>query len=245
MSLFIPDRVHYKNMILPPKDLRFCGTEFRNNEYFLVSAQKEANRLVERFGLTLHSSILDVGCGVGRLPVGILSRVGEMKHYRGVDVSETALRWCQRYITRKHPGFQFSPLNVKNPRYNPSGKPVDIDFRLPFVDQEFNIIYLYSVFTHMTTDDIRAYVKEFQRLLSPMGKIFLTAYIEDGVPDMTINPPGYRMDWKGPLHCVRYNKDFFELLLAENGFEVDHFDYETEADGQSALYISRRKKDTT
>ena len=243
IGLFIPDSVHYKNMILPPERLRYCGLKFTDNEHFLVSAQEEADRLVERFGLTLSSSILDVGCGVGRLPIGILSRVGEIRNYQGVDVSNTSIRWCQRYITREHPSFQFSHTDVKNPRYNPSGNSIDVDFRLPFDEKEFDIIYLYSVFSHMTTEDIRVYLKEFQRLLSPMGKIFLTAFIEDGVPDMTINPQNYKANWEGTLHCVRYNKDFLESLLAENGFDVDHLDYEGETDEQSALFISLKKKD--
>lgn len=235
--------MRYKKVILPAKHLRFCGTKFRDDEYFLASAQAEANRLVEHFGLTVNSRVLDVGCGVGRLAIGILSRIGEIQHYRGVDVSKRSIQWCQRHITREHSSYQFIHIDVKNLRYNPSGKAIDVDFRLPFDDQElFDIIYLYAVFSNMTKEDVRSYLKEFQRLLAPSGKIFLTAFIEDGVPDMTINPRGYKgRNWKGPLHCVRYKKDFFESLLAENGFGVNHFDYEKETDGQSALYISRRK----
>lgn len=243
ISLFNLDSVRYKNMILPAKHLRFCGTKFQDDRYFFASAQAEADRLVEYFGLTVNSRVLEVGCGVGRLPIGILSRIGEIQHYRGVDVSKRSIRWCQRHITRRHPSFQFIHIDVKNPRYNPHGRAIDIDFRLPFDNQEFDIIYLYSVFTHMTSEDVRLYLKEFQRLLSTSGKIFLTAFIEDRVPDMTINPRGYKMNWTGPLHCVRYSKDFFGSLLAESGFGVEHFDHEKEW-GTNALYISRRKKDT-
>lgn len=239
ISLFKPDSVRYKNMILPAKHLRFGGTKFQDDRYFFASAQAEADRLVEYFGLTADSRVLDVGCGVGRLPIGILSRIGEIQHYRGVDVSKRSIRWCQRHITGRHPSFQFIHIDVKNPRYNPSGRVIDIGFRLPFDNEEFDIIYLYSVFTHMTSEDVRIYLKEFQRLLSPSGKIFLTAFIEDGVPDMTINPRDYKRKWTGPLHCVRYNKDFFESLLAESGFGVEHYG------PAGALYISRRKKDTT
>lgn len=230
-------------MILPAKHLRFCGLKLQNDEYFLMSAQKEADRLVKYFGLTLNSRILDVGCGVGRLAIGILSRIGEIQHYRGVDVSKRSIRWCQRYITRRHPSFQFIHIDVKNLRYNPRGKAINIDFRLPFDDKKFDLIYLFSVFSHMIKEDVKVYLKEFQRLLAPSGKIFLTAFIEDGVADMTINPRGYkRIEWEGPLHCVRYNKDFFESLLAENGFVVDLYDHGKGPNGQSDLYISRRKK---
>jgi SAM-dependent methyltransferase len=235
--------VYYENAILPAKQLRLCGTEFQDDAYYLASAQAEADRLVTHFGLTLGSSILDVGCGVGRLATGILSRIGDIRDYHGIDVSKRAIEWCLRHITRKHPSFRFMHIDVRNLRYNPGGKLMGDDFRFPFNGQGlFDIIYLYSVFSHMTKEDVRSYLREFQRILTSSGNMFLTAFIEEGVPNMTINPQGYRMDWGGsPLHCVRYSKDYFESLLTDNGFGIDRFDYEKEDNGQSALYISRRK----
>ena len=235
------DRVHYKNTILPPKYLRLCGKHFKQNSDFLVSSQNEATRLVQHLGLTSKSSVLDVGCSVGRLPIGILDQVGDIRLYCGIDVSKDAILWCQCYISSRHPNYQFIHIDVNNQLYNPKGKEIEIDFKLPFNDHEFDIIYLYSVFSHMTTEDVRSYLKEFRRILAPSGKIFLTAFIADGVPDISINPPDYSLKkWLFPLHCVRYNKDFFLTLLAENNFIVDQINYEKETDGQSALYISKK-----
>jgi SAM-dependent methyltransferase len=237
MEIVLPDTVFYNNMPLPAKHLRFCGSKFTSDKYFLSSAQMEADRLVEFFDLSEKSRVLDVGCGVGRLPIGILSRIGEIQYYCGVDVSEKSIQWCQRNIKSKHPNYDFIYLDVKNPRYNPQGKNLDKDFQLQFEDKEFDIIYLYSVFSHMTTDDVIVYLKEFHRLLSPTGKIFLTAFIEDDVPDMVINPDNYKKQWKGLLHCVRYNKLFFQSLLIDNGFKIDRFDFEKEEDEQSGFYL--------
>lgn len=239
--LFIPETAEYKEATLPAKHLRFCGPAFLDDKYFFESALAEADRLVEHSGLSTTSRILDVGCGVGRLPIGILSRIGEIRHYRGIDVSKKSIRWCQHFITQPHPNFKFIHIDVKNPRYNPYGKAIDSDFRLPFDDHEFDIIYLYSVFSHMVIEDVRAYLDEFRRLLTPLGKIFMTAFIEEGVPDVTINPRDYVRSWIGALHCVRYGKDFFVSLLEENDFAVDHFDHGKEVDRQSALYVSRRR----
>jgi hypothetical protein len=33
---------------------------------------------------------------------------------------------------------------------------------------------------------------------------------------------------EGPLHCVRYNRRYFESLLDENGFRLDAFDPDRE-----------------
>jgi ubiquinone/menaquinone biosynthesis C-methylase UbiE len=232
--------VCYENVTLPARHLRFCGSSFQDDGYFFASALKEADRLIKDLGLTVNSRLLDVGCGPGRLPIGILNRVGKISEYRGVDATEKSIQWCQRHIERHHPNFQFIHINVKNLRYNPGGEILDDSFRLPFKDKEFDIIYLFSVFSHMTNDDVDLYLREFQRILAPKGRIFLTAYVEEGAPDMSINPSNYLMKWSGQLHCVRYSKNFIEVLLSKRGFKIDRFDYQQEADGQSGLYLSHR-----
>jgi ubiquinone/menaquinone biosynthesis C-methylase UbiE len=189
------------------------------------------------FNLTKRTRILDVGCGQGRLPIGILSRIGEIEHYRGIDVNKKSIQWCQKHITKRHPTFQFIHLDIKNLRYNPKGNEIDYSYRLPLFDKEFDIIYLYSVFSHMTELDVEVYLKEFHRLLAPSGRLFVTAFIEEGVPDVSINPDNYKTDWNNePLHCVRYSRSFFNSLLEGSNFSVERFDHATETDGQSAIY---------
>lgn len=244
------DSVSYDGVLLPPKNLRPCGTNFRDDRYYLESAKTEADRLVEHVGLSQDSSLLDVGCGPGRLAIGIIQRVGEIEKYRGVDVSEEFVRWGQRHITAEHPNFQFVHIDVENRRYNPRGKGRDREFVFPFKDEEFDILTLYSVFTHMLTDGVRSYLKDFRRILKPEGRIFLTAFVEDGVPDVEENPEGYLgREWKGDLHCIRYNREFFEKLLEENGFRLDRLDSGrgkkedhslVKERGQSGLYISKK-----
>ena len=236
------DTVMFKDLILPPKEIRFGGMGYKDDEYFMSTARAEADRLVRNFGLTIDSSILEVGCGPGRLATGILDRVGDVKSYRAVDVDERSICWCRQNITPAHPTFQFTHLDLRNDRYNPDGRLIDSGFRMPFDDQEFDIIYLFSVFSHMVRDDVEVYLNEFRRLLSPSGKIFLTAFIEDNVDPVTLNPTDYKpgVEWQGPLHCVRYERSFFESMLAKNGFQVDHSDYEDGNCGQCILYISRR-----
>lgn len=238
LSRIIGDHVRYQGVILPAKHLRLCGTRFWTDAYFLASAQREADRLIRHLGLSRESRVLDVGCGVGRLAIGIISRLGELTKYRGIDVSEPAIEWCRRHLSAEHPGFQFVHIDVRNPRYNPAGREIQPGFELPFAEQEFDIIYLYSVFSHMTTADVRAYLREFRRVLAPGGRVFLTGFLEEKVPEMSVNPAGYRRKWSGELHCVRYERGFFERLTREQGFGVERFEYGQETDGQSAMYLS-------
>ena len=154
------DTLEYQGIALPAKDLRCSfGQEYMDEEYFLLSAQKEANRLIQNLGMTTNSRVLDVGCGVGRLPIGILSVIGEIRCYRGVDVHKSSIQWCQHHLAKKHRRtFQFVHINAKNLRYNPAGNQINADFRFPFDDQDLDIIYLYGVFPHMTVEDIKVYL---------------------------------------------------------------------------------------
>jgi len=223
---------------LPPKKLRLGGPQFSDDAYFLESARREADRLLQSFGLRSSSRLLDVGCGVGRLAIGIIDRLGPIKAYRGVDVDPRYVEWCHKHIERAYPTYQFIRLDVGNPRYNPGGPALAGDFRHPFDDGSFEIIYLYSVFSHMEAEPVRIYLRDFCRLLASNGRLFFTAFAEQGVPDLSINPKGYRREWSGPLHCVRYRRGFLESMLESSGFKVDRFDYETETDGQSAFSCS-------
>jgi ubiquinone/menaquinone biosynthesis C-methylase UbiE len=231
----------FDGSVIPARHLRLCGDDFKDDAYFLNSARKEADRLIEWCGLSKDSRLLDVGCGPGRLPIGIISRIETIENYQGIDVDKRVIDWCSQYISSDHSNFHFLRVDVENTRYNPEGEKFSNQFKLPFDDQAFDIIYLYSVFSHMTDQDVELYLREFKRLLSPEGKIFLTAFIEGKVPDMSINPPDYRRKkWKGPLHCVRFEKNYFNSILSRTGFVIDKFVYEAETHGQSALYLAHK-----
>ena len=235
----VPDHTVRGTAVLPAKHLRFGGKEFKNDDFFLSSAHSEAQRLVRHCGLGKASAVLDIGCGVGRLPIGILDKVGDIQSYRGIDIQSKSIQWCKLRIESSHPSFQFQLIDVRNRCYNPSGSPINGSFKLPFDAGSFDIIYLYSVFSHMLEDDVSVYLGEFSRLLRSDGKVFLTAFLEEGVPDVMENPPDYRMKWNGPLHCVRFNLSFFTGLARGAGLRVSKFEYGRETDGQSAIYLSK------
>ncbi len=237
-GLILPESVQYEGAVLPAKHLRFGGRNYLRDRDFWSSARNEADRLIRHCALSAESVVLDLGCGVGRLPIGLLKQVSPVKAYWGVDVNENAIRWCQRRVTARDERFQFLHLNIQNERYNPEGRVGPADLELPFERATFDVIYSYSVFSHLKTDDIKAYLKEFGRLLKPSGRIFLTAFLEDGVPEVEENPEGYGRRWVGPLHCMRYRRSFFETMVDDNGFRIDRLDYARETDGQSGVYLS-------
>lgn len=241
-QLSVIRHVEHEGIALPPAHLRPNAKERKNdNQVYLDSARREVDWMVGNLGLTRESSVLDLGCGPGRTAIGILDRVGEIKKYRGVDVNERYVRWAQHHITFEHPNFQFHHLNLKNDHYNPEGAEIASDVSFPFEDGEFDVIYLFSVFTHMMTEDVRRYLKELRRVLHPSGRIFMTANLADGVPDVTENPEGYRGRKKYimRLETVLYNREFFEGLIEESGLHLEGYDPSVKK-GQSCLIVSKK-----
>jgi ubiquinone/menaquinone biosynthesis C-methylase UbiE len=237
-SLTGSDRVQIDGQTIPSAHLRFGGANFADDAVFLKTGQTEAKRLENDFGLNDQSRVLEIGCGTGRLPIGILSTVGDIAVYRGVDVSQTAINWCKRHIQKRHPNFRFLHINVRNDRYNPKGRKELKDNVLPFDDKSFDVIYLYSVFSHLSEEDVNEYLAEFKRVLTPGGKVFVTLFVEDDVPSFEENPSDYKQEWKGALHCVRFEKNHFESLVRKHDLTIDTLHYGTETDGQSAYYLS-------
>jgi len=225
--------------LLPPPNLRKCGVFFRRDDYWVGSAMVEAERLRDYHGLGVTSTILDVGCGVGRLLTGLVETKLLFLRYVGVDVDAAAIDWCSANLAGKH--AKFVRLDIHNARYNPSGKiKMNETFMLPF-ETPFSIIYAWSLFTHLQLSDARAYLREFRRLLAPKGTVFLTAFCEPDVPDEQENPPHYPprcgLSNQGRLHRLRYSQRAFGKAIQDAGLEVVRFGHKTEWNHQSAFVL--------
>lgn len=212
------------------------GEHFRDDDAFVASAVREVGRLADQAGATKESRLLDWGCGSGRLAVGLIEQYGGIGEYHGVDVQKPLISWAERHLGSR-PGFHFTHVNLANARYNPAGQTVQ---EIPGDTGGYDVFYAYSVFSHLRTADTAAYLREVARLLAPGGRAFVTAFVEDDVEDEAENPPGYGpMDWSGPLHCVRYRREFFEKMVAEAGLSSVEHEHGQETDGQS-LYVLRK-----
>lgn len=215
------------------------GDHFRSDEAFVDSAVGEVDRLAELVGLDERSSLLDWGCGAGRLAIGVAERMSRIEAYVGLDVQHHLIDWAARHLGRRE-GFQFAWVDVVNARYNSGGAKQAV---IPASESSFDIVYAYSVFSHMQSADSYAYLNEFSRVLKPDGRAFFTAFVEEDVPDEIVNPHGYGpIQWSGPLHCVRYSREYFERILVKANLEVELRQHGQETDGQS-LYVVRTAKE--
>jgi len=237
-GLVFPSIKHDK-AILPPKYMRSGGVEFKNDEYYYSSAKGVAQNLQSVFGLNSESRLLDVGCGTGRFAIGLWAQLGMIKKYVGIDVNPKSIEWCKKYIEPNFKNSFFLRINAENELYNPEGEKILNKFQFPFEATSFDIIQLYSVFSHMVGDDVAIYLNEFNRLLPLSGNVFFTTFSENDVPNWEVNPKNYRIDWRGPLHGVRFNFLFLKKSIENAGFEIIKYDYATETDGQSGFYLKK------
>jgi SAM-dependent methyltransferase len=221
------ETIVYRGYPIPPRYLRsrMCGEAFRSDDFYLKSAVVEATRLSTRLGYTKSSRLVDVGCGLGRLATGMLEEFGEVAYF-GLDANRQFIEWCRENIESHHPNFRFIHLDVKNQLYNPDGTLDGIDIKLPIASAAADIVYLWGVFTNMEPQHVEIYTSELSRIARKDGKIFLTAFVEEEVPNVSVNPAGYvPFGCTAPLSVVRYNKQWLFSLFSRHRMIVDEFRY--------------------
>jgi SAM-dependent methyltransferase len=119
--------------------------------------------------LAPEHKVLDVGCGPGRTAIPLASYLSEEGVYEGFDVSVDAIEWCRDQISSRFPNFGFTCADVFNGGYNPYGRIRPTQFTFPYPDEYFDLVILYSVFTHMLPEDLEHYLSEIARVLKEGG----------------------------------------------------------------------------
>ncbi len=116
--------------------------------------------------------VLDFGCGV-RFTQAFLNRGVPIKHYVGVDVSRPVIDFLRSNVS--DPRFEFFHLDARNERYNPTGQPLS-EMTVPETEgRRFDLICLFSVFTHLAPADYVAMLRLLRRFVQPDGRLVLHA----------------------------------------------------------------------
>lgn len=205
---------------LPPALLRYRVSESLAGDNFLTVGRACANHIetqLRTMGATLTNGarVLDFGCGCGRTLRWLTNDFPETMFY-GVDVDADAIHWCENNL----PSARFGLSTPKPP--------------LSFPDAHFDVVYCFSVFTHLDEPLQDAWLLELKRVLKSDGILIITVHnqraanaldkpsskllLRDGFVHMRsrklkgIVPEWYNTTWHSRAHIVERLERLFTDL---------------------------------
>ena len=104
------------------------------------------------YGLEAADTLVDVGCGSGRLAKALVPHLTKGR-YLGTDVVQELLDYARQGCP---PRWQFALVE---------------DIRIPFPDNCADFACFFSVFTHLLHEETYCYLLEAQRVVKPGGRI--------------------------------------------------------------------------
>lgn len=155
---------------LPPPLLRYWVAATDDLGWFLEGGRGGARALeaaLEPQGIAIGAltSILDFGCGCGRVLRHLPALTGAA--LAGSDLNPEAIRWCAERL-----GFGRFAVNGLAPP-------------LAFADGQFDLIYAFSVFTHLPEPLQRPWIAELHRCLRPGGYLILSLHGDRYAAELT------------------------------------------------------------
>lgn len=206
--------------LIPPKGLTFIG-----GGDFVKTGNRLFSRLVDYCDLKPNSSVLDIGCGIGRLALPLTSYLNSMGSYIGFDVVKFGVIWCSKNITKAYPNFTFEWVNLANDLYKKQGKNAS-GYSFPYATHSFDLVFAFSVFTHMQPNEVQQYLIESFRVLKPGGKAYFTFFVQNNKPlpknfTFPIKHSGFAlMSEKVKSANVLYEHNFLCNMIKDAGFEI-------------------------
>jgi SAM-dependent methyltransferase len=202
-SALTPPRRMWAMVGSPDTDFNEMGLGFLNHV------------LKERCDLKADEKVLDVGCGIGRYAVPLTSYLNREGRYEGFDVVASGIRWCQKNISRRYRNFHFHVADIYNKTYNPEGRFNASEYKFPYGDETFDLVFLASVFTHMLPPDVERYVAEIARVLKRGGRFVISFYLLNDKGRKNIEAGLSMFDFRFEFNgCYAQNKEMPEAALA-------------------------------
>ncbi len=220
-----------RDKMTPPKGHIFIGSgDFKKiGEHYLSMFKTYCN-------LQAHQRVLDIGCGIGRIAIPLTSYLNETGSYEGFDIVKKGIDWCKKNISATYPNFRFLHIDLKNDLYNTATNETAKSFHFPYKANDFDLVVLTSVFTHMMPEDVENYLREISRVLKPGGKCFVTFFIlnADSIGYMKDHPAfsfthdfgSYRlMDKQVKEANIAYEESYILDRIQDSGLVVEKMMY--------------------
>lgn len=165
--------------------------------------------------------VLEPGCGCGRNARYIAPYLAvKGGWYAGFDVHRASIDWATDAITTKYPNCRFAFVDIRNSNYNPHGSVRDFEYVFPYESQSFDLVFLPSVFTHLTRPGFEQYLHEIARVLVPGGRLLSWHFLLDGdarrliadgestLPFHSYDDVSWTMDVQNPCAAVAFDETY-------------------------------------
>ncbi|MGH1541883.1 MAG: hypothetical protein ACRBHB_15765 [Arenicella sp.] len=173
----------------------------------------------EAVGITTlaDSNILDVGCGV-RFTQTIINRSVNVRSYTGIEVSPYIVNFLKDSVEKFDERFHFTYWNVYHELYNSEGSNTMQELNQLPVKGSYNLIWLFSVFTHLNEADANSMLRLLRHHATQDGKLFFSAFIDPDLTGSESRTPDT------PTLEVYYGLQTMQKMLADNNWQIDHFE---------------------
>jgi SAM-dependent methyltransferase len=157
-------------------------------------------------------AVLDFGCGVGRVLRHLAERTGPELH--GTDWNPEMIAWCVANL----PVARFHVNDRNGP--------------LAFESATLDLIYAFSVFTHLAEPSQVSWIAELRRVLKPGGHLLLTTHGEHYLPQLAESDQQRfrtgQLVVEGPRRegsngCAAFHPEAYVRDRLARGFEVVDF----------------------
>jgi SAM-dependent methyltransferase len=160
-----------EEMLPPPDGFSVGRGDFKTIGLAFVEELKQSCDLAP------HHHVLDVGCGTGRIAIPLTQYLSPEARHEGFDPVREAVRHCRRRISPSYPNFRFQLADLYNRNYSPWGRFKDSEYRFPYEDGAFDVVFAVSVFTHLLPAGAERYLQEAARVLKPGGRFLATFFL--------------------------------------------------------------------
>lgn len=202
---------------IPPPELLYFVADSYDVRWFLHGGKLATECIREVLGrneISMESfeKILDFGCGCGRV-------IRHWRDLKGIEISGTdcnpeIVEWCRRNL----PLAKYSCNDLTPPT--------------SYDDNQFDLVYAFSVFTHLSEEIQRQWIAEFARIIKPGRYLLLSLAGESFMYELTL---GEReqfeagrvvvkgSDVPGTNQCTAYHPEQYVRGKLVDAFEILEF----------------------
>ncbi len=181
---------------------------FQNSQFQYEHAQYA----ISRYDFTGNESVLDVGCGDGKITAELADRLKEGAVV-GVDSSEAMIKFASAEFAKNRPNLNFNVCSAEKINYL----------------NKFDVVFSFACL-HWVKDQM-AFLIGAKKALKDNGKIIITLYpkhpyIWEAI-DETVNAPTwqeYFNKYENPH--INYSKSIYQKLASKAGLVLEYLEEE-------------------